>query len=107
VPPPAVNLSISSPNSPPLTFDTTTLNALAGAQVTVTYTNNEVGVPHNWHLFNGPDSSAATIAATQIMPGPGAVETATFTAPTQAGNYFYWCDVHPTIMTGNLVVGTP
>lgn len=110
-PPPApapapVQLSISSPNSPPLSFDTTTLSASPGAQVTVTFTNNEIGVPHNWRLFDGPDSSAPSIAATQIMPGPDAVDTVTFTAPTQAGNYFFWCDVHPTIMTGTFVVGT-
>jgi plastocyanin len=102
--PAAVQLSISSPEAPPLTFDTTTLDAPAGAPVTVTYTNDAVGIPHNWHLFNGPDSSAATIAATQIMPGPGAVDSVSFTAPTQAGSYFFWCDVHPTIMTGDLVV---
>jgi plastocyanin len=105
--PAPVQLSISSPNSPPLTFDTTTLSASPGAQVTVTYTNDEIGVAHNWHLFDGPDSSAPSIAATQIMPGPAAVDTVTFTAPTQSGSYFFWCDVHPTIMTGNLVVGTP
>ena len=80
------------------------LSAPAGAPVTVTYTNDEVGVPHNWHLFNGPDSSAGTIAATQIVAGPGAVQTVSFTAPTQAGSFFFWCDVHTTIMTGDLVV---
>jgi plastocyanin len=102
--PAAVQLSISSPNAPPLTFNTTTLAAPAGAPVTVTYTNDEVGVPHNWHLFNGPDSSAPTLAATQIMPGPAAVDAVSFTAPTQTGNYFFWCDVHPTIMTGTFMV---
>ena len=102
--PAAVQLSISSPNAPPLTFNTTTLAAPAGAPVTVTYTNDEVGVPHNWHLFNGPDSNAPTLAATQIMPGPAAVDAVSFTAPTQTGNYFFWCDVHPTIMTGTFMV---
>ena len=48
---------------------------------------------------------AGTIAATQIITGPGTVDTTTFTAPTQAGSYFFWCDVHTTIMTGDLVVG--
>jgi plastocyanin len=102
--PAAVQLDISSPGSPPLTFNTNTLTAPAGAQVTVTYTNNEAGVPHSWHAFNGADSSAGTLAATQIITGPGTMDSVTFTAPTQTGNYFFWCDVHPTIMTGNLVV---
>ena len=101
--PMATQLSISSPLSPPLTFDTTTLSAPAGAQVTLTYTNDSP-ISHNWHGFNGPDSSSGTLAATQIIAGPGASDSVTFTAPTQTGNYFFWCDVHPTIMTGTLVV---
>jgi hypothetical protein len=80
------------------------LTAPAGADVTVTYTNNEAGVPHNWHVFDGPDSSSATLAATQIITGPGTMDSVTFTAPAQAGNFFFWCDVHATIMTGTLVV---
>jgi Copper binding proteins, plastocyanin/azurin family len=65
------------------------------------------GVPHDWHVFNGPDSSAPTLATTQIITGPGTMASVSFTAPTQSGNYFFLCDVHPTIMTGTLVVGTP
>jgi plastocyanin len=106
-PPPApIQLSISSPAANPLSFDTATLTAAAGAQVALTFTNNS-DQPHNWHVFNGPDANAPSIAATQIMTGPGAVDTAQFTAPTQAGSYFFWCDVHQNIMTGDLVVGTP
>jgi hypothetical protein len=102
--PAAVQLDISSPAAPPLTFSTNMLTAPVGADVTVTYTNDEAGVPHNWHVFNGPDSSSATLAATQIITGPGTTDSVTFTAPAQAGNFFFWCDVHPTIMTGTLVV---
>jgi len=100
----AIQLSISSPAAPPLTFDTTTLTVVAGAQVTLTYTNNS-NIEHNWHLFDGADPSAPSIAATSVKSGPGDVEIVQFSAPTQAGSYFYRCDVHPTIMTGNLVVG--
>jgi plastocyanin len=32
------------------------------------------------------------------------MDSVTFTAPAQAGNFFFWCDVHATIMTGTLVV---
>jgi plastocyanin len=99
-----VQLSISSPAAPPLTFNTTSLSASAGAQVTVTYSNDAVGVPHSWHVFGGPDSSALTLAATRIITGPGTMDSVTFTAPTQTGSYFFWCDVHPTIMTGDLVI---
>ena len=53
--------------------------------------------------IGGPDSSAPSLAQTQVMTGPSAIDAANFTAPTQAGNYFFWCDVDPTIMTGNSV----
>jgi glucose dehydrogenase/plastocyanin len=99
-----VQLSLSSPVAPALSFSPATLTAAAGAQVTLTYTNNS-NVPHNWHLFNGADASAASIAATRIMTGPGAVDSVQFTAPAQAGSYFFWCDVHQNVMTGQLVVG--
>ena len=102
--PAAVQLDISSPAAPPLTFNTNTLTAPVGAEVTTTFTNNEVGVTHSWHVFNGPDSNSGTLAVTQLITGPGTMDSVTFTAPAQAGNYFFWCDVHPTIMTGNLVV---
>jgi len=102
--PAPLQLSITSPGTPPLSFDTTTLTATAGASVTVTFNNNEAGVPHDWHVFNGPTSSAGTLASTQIITGPGTSDSVTFTAPTQTGNYFFWCDVHPTIMTGTFIV---
>ena len=59
----AAQLSISSPLSPPLTFNTNMLSAAAGAQVTLTYTNDSP-IDHNWHVFNGPDSSSGTLALT-------------------------------------------
>jgi plastocyanin len=101
--PGANQLTVSTPANAPLSFDTTTLTAAAGAQVTVQYTNDS-SLPHNWHLFDGADANAPSLAQTPIKSGPGDVETVQFTAPTQPGSYFYQCDVHPTMMTGQLVV---
>jgi plastocyanin len=98
-----IQLTISSPLSPPLIFSTGTLTAPAGVQVTVTY-NNDSPIPHNWHVFNGPDASSGTLATTQIITGPGASDSVTFTTPSQPGSYFFWCDVHPSFMTGEFVV---
>jgi hypothetical protein len=53
---------------------------------------------HNWHVFNGPDSSSPSLASTQIITGPGTMDSVTFTAPTQTDDYFFWCDVHTTLM---------
>jgi plastocyanin len=97
----SVTLEISTPDD--TKFDKDTLNAAAGAQVTLTYTNNS-DLPHNFHLFNGGDASGDTIAMTDVKTGPNDVEKVTFTAPTTPGKYFYHCDVHPQQMTGFLVV---
>ena len=95
-------LTVMTPAENSLAFDTDTLNASAGAQVTVTYTNNS-SLPHNWHLYGGTDANAQSIAETPIKAGPGDVETIQFSAPSQAGQYYFQCDVHP-FMNGHLVV---
>jgi plastocyanin len=70
--------------------------------VTITFTNNDAGVPHNFALYT--DSSAATnIFRGAIVTGP-ATTTYTFTAPSTPGTYFFRCDVHPTQMNGQFVV---
>ena len=97
----AVSLSINTPDD--IHFDKSTLNATAGAQVTLTYTNNS-DIPHNFHLFDSTDASGKTLATTDVKAGPNDVETVTFSAPTTPGRYYYQCDVHPTQMNGFLVV---
>jgi len=89
---------------PSLKFDKDTITVKAGSQVTLKFTNNDTGVPHNWAAYT--DSTASTPipgAKTEICTGPCEKEI-TFTAPDQPGDYFFRCDVHPAVMTGTLVV---
>ena len=67
--------------------------------MTVTYTNN-TNLPHNIHFFDGQDQNAPSLGKTDVMTGPSAVASVTFTAPSQPGDYFFWCDVHQLAMTG-------
>lgn len=97
----SVQLQIEAPDD--TKYDKNTLNASAGAQVTLTFTNNS-DLPHDWHVFSGNDASAPSLAQTQIKTGPNDTETVSFTAPTQAGKYYFQCDVHPAQMNGFLVV---
>ncbi|MBV9327776.1 MAG: PQQ-binding-like beta-propeller repeat protein [Chloroflexi bacterium] len=97
-----LQLSVSTPAGTPLAFNTDTLQATPGAQVTVTYTNDSQ-LPHNWHVYNGTDSSAPSLASTPVGSGPNDVKSVEFNAPTQAGQYYFQCDVHP-FMNGHLVV---
>jgi plastocyanin len=98
----ATKLTLSTASGSTIAFDETTLNAPAGAQVTVTY-NNMSNVAHNVHFFNGKDASAPSLGMTQVEAGP-TTQTVSFTAPSTPGSYYFQCDVHPQQMNGMLVV---
>lgn len=83
-------------------FDTNSIAVSAGAQVTITFDNNDAGIPHNIAFYT---SAAATTIIYQGARTTGvSTVTYTFTAPTTPGTYFFRCDVHPTTMTGEFVV---
>lgn len=58
---------------------------------------------HNVHVFAGENDQSPTLAQTEIIEGPGATASVTFTTPSEPGRYLFICDVHPT-MRGYLVV---
>jgi len=85
-----------------IAFDKSSLTAPAGSHITMTFVNNDAGIPHNFALYT--DSSAKSkIFVGDIVTG---VKTTTYTfgAPSTPGTYFFRCDVHPTMMYGTFVV---
>jgi len=83
-------------------FDQKTITVPAGSTVIMTFINKDAGVPHNFALYT--DTSATKkIFSGEIINGVKTV-TYTFTAPSTPGNYFFRCDVHPTIMFGTFAV---
>ncbi len=94
--------SINSPG-PTLTFK-------VGDVVKMTLVNSPT-MPHNWAIVNAQSSTAPVMFNAQIQSGsnpltPGSSGSVTFTV-TQAGNYFYVCQVpgHVALgMWGNVVV---
>ncbi len=85
-----------------IAFNTSTITVPAGANITVNFDNQDTYVPHNFAVYT--DSSATkTIFQGKQITGP-AKTSYTFTAPSQAGTYFFRCDVHPTQMTGQFIV---
>jgi len=85
-----------------IAFNISTITVPAGANVTVNFHNEDSGIPHNFAVY---DTAAAekVIFIGKIITGP-AETTYTFTAPDMPGTYFFRCDVHPAIMTGQFIV---
>ena len=84
-----------------ISFDTDEITLTAGAQTTVQFDNQDEGQSHNLAIYE--DESAETaIFQGDIVEGPTMTEYV-FTAP-DAGTFFFRCDVHPTQMTGTVVV---
>src|SRR5450830_274277 len=85
-----------------MAFDTNSITVSAGAHVTITFQNNDSGIPHNIAFYT---STAATTIIYQGARTTGvSTVTYTFDAPTTPGTYFFRCDVHPTTMTGDFIV---
>ncbi len=84
-----------------LAFDTDTLSFPADSASTLTFDNNDAGVPHNVAIYTDASASEALFTG-ELVTG---VDTATYTIPAlAAGSYFFHCDVHPT-MSGTVTVG--
>jgi plastocyanin len=84
-----------------LAFDVTTVQAPAGTAFTIVFDNKAAGVPHNVSIYT--DSSASTpLFQGKIVTGP--ITTTYQVRALDPGTYFFRCDVHPTQMTGDLVV---
>ncbi len=99
IPSKEVSLQLVAEN---IEFNLNTIDVPAGSHITIHFENKDDSVPHNLAVYT--DSMASTtIFKGQIITGP-ATTTYTFTAPTTPGTYFFRCDIHPTTMTGQLVV---
>jgi plastocyanin len=85
-----------------MAFDTSTITVSAGAKVTITFVNNDGGVPHNIAFYTSP--SATTVIYKGARTTGVSTVTYTFDAPTTPGTYFFRCDVHPSTMTGEFIV---
>ncbi|MDV2482468.1 plastocyanin [Methanoculleus sp. Wushi-C6] len=84
-----------------MAFDTDAITVPAGANVTMVFENLDDGIPHNVAVYM--DSSASEeIFVGEVITGPDEV-TYTFTAPSEAGTYYFRCDVHPS-MNGDFIV---
>jgi plastocyanin len=83
-----------------LEFDATTIEAPAGEEFNITFTNAE-SQPHNVAVYVEEDGEEIFIG--EIITGPD-VTTQLPIPALDAGTYYFRCDVHPD-MEGTIVVG--
>jgi plastocyanin len=90
------NVDLSAEN---LEFDATVIEAPAGEEFTITFTNLEA-VPHN--VAVDTEEGGDEIVTGEVVTGPDA--TTTITVPAlDPGTYYFVCDIHPD-MNGTIVV---
>ena len=82
-----------------LEFDVSTIEAPAGAEFTITFTNNE-SQPHNVAIYS--EEGGDEIVVGEVITGPDATTQIVVTA-LDAGTYYFQCDIHPD-MNGTVVV---
>ena len=100
-PPPVPGATSVAISAQSLKFSTSTLQAPAGKAFTIVFDNADPGVPHNVAVYQD-SSGAGPILQGKVVTGPAKIDYQV--KALQPGRYFFRCDVHPTLMTGTLVV---
>ncbi|TMK37439.1 MAG: hypothetical protein E6G58_02030, partial [Actinobacteria bacterium] len=87
-------------------FQTDSLSAPAAYPFTIAFTNDDTGVQHNVVVtVQKTVDPAGAIAAGQPVTGVGSVDVPV--SPLATGSYYFFCEFHPTTMTGKLTVAGP
>jgi len=83
-----------------IAFDTDTIELPADAESTITFDNQDAGVPHNIAIYTD-DSLSENLFPGEIITGTDTIDYPI--PPLEAGEYYFQCDVHPQ-MNGTVVV---
>jgi plastocyanin len=86
-------------------FNVNCIAVPAGKAITVTFDNEDSGIPHNLAIYSADpaeDKNAKTLFQGDLVTG---VKTVTYNVPAlTAGTYHFHCDVHAAQMYGAFVV---
>jgi plastocyanin len=85
-----------------IAFDTNCIEAPASAPFTIAFDNKDSGIQHNVSVYPSATDLTQPIEQGEIITGPA---TADYKVPElKSGEYYFHCDVHPTLMNGTLRV---
>lgn len=102
VPAPEETFAVINLAAKNIAFNVSAIRVPAGANVTVNFDNQDARVPHNFAVYE-TDAARKAIFQGEIISGPARIAYS-FRAPEVPGTYFFRCDLHPTTMTGKLIV---
>ncbi|MEX2202785.1 MAG: cupredoxin domain-containing protein, partial [Actinomycetota bacterium] len=87
-----------------IAFDATCVEVPAGEPFTIAFGNEDDGVPHNVAIYPSADDLANPLFQGEIITGLDSVEYQA--GPLDEGEYYFQCDVHPTMNgTWNAISG--
>ena len=84
-----------------IAFDTSTIDLPAGEASTIHFVNKDNATQHDIAIYPSADDLANPLFRGDLLTGPG--ETDYAIEPLEAGEYYFQCDVHPT-MNGTVSV---
>ncbi len=89
-------------------FDVSTLTLKANSPISITFVNNDAGVPHNFTVWPSQAVAQAGDTGKAIKAGNTITGTSTTTETFKTGpagkSLFFECTIHPTSMFGSMVV---
>jgi plastocyanin len=78
-----------------IAFDTSTIDLPANQPSTIHFVNEDNATQHNIAIFPSADDLANPLFRGELLTGPGEIDYAV--DPLEAGEYYFHCDVHPTM----------
>jgi plastocyanin len=81
-------------------FSVDALSVEADVPIELEFDNQDPATGHNVQIFDGPDTSAASLFDGAVISGPAKITYAI--EPLGAGEYFFHCRIHPATMTGTI-----